>query len=149
MTVGHPCCGVLNCETTLSNQNDRFCIEHSDWVTICAVSECSDPIITGRMTCQKVEHQAWEDKHLEDNPAIGQLKARLLRNQERKQASKSPSTAKKSKSTIKGQLTRKWTHNEELFVKCCGVIISRKTFFGSESIINVKVSRLRGNYFSI
>jgi hypothetical protein len=40
---------------------------------------------------------------------------------------------------VKGKLSRSWTHNEQLFVRCCGVITSRATLFGSEAITGVKV----------
>lgn len=42
-------------------------------------------------------------------------------------------------STVKGRTARRWTHNEQLFVRCCGVIVSRATFFGSEGVSGVKV----------
>jgi hypothetical protein len=42
-------------------------------------------------------------------------------------------------SSIKGRTSRRWTHNEQLFVRCCGVIISCTTFFGSEGVSGVKV----------
>lgn len=51
-------------------------------------------------------------------------------------------TARKA-GTQKGQqkttLQRSWTHNEELAVRCCGVIISRATFFQAEATSAVKV----------
>ena len=34
---------------------------------------------------------------------------------------------------------RRWTHNEQLVVSSCGVIIARATFFGSEAPNGVKV----------
>jgi len=40
---------------------------------------------------------------------------------------------------IKGRLSRRWTHNKQLFVRCCDVITSRATFFGSEGVSGVKV----------
>jgi hypothetical protein len=40
---------------------------------------------------------------------------------------------------VKGKNSRNWTNNEQLFVRCCGVIISRATFFGSEGITGVSV----------
>jgi hypothetical protein len=40
---------------------------------------------------------------------------------------------------LKGRLYRNWTHNEQLFVRCCGVIISRATFFGSEGVSGINV----------
>jgi hypothetical protein len=39
----------------------------------------------------------------------------------------------------KGRMSRRWTHNEQLFVYPCGVIASRATFFGSEGVSGVKV----------
>ncbi|KAK0433594.1 hypothetical protein EV421DRAFT_1718445, partial [Armillaria borealis] len=35
---------------------------------------------------------------------------------------------------VLGQLNRKWTHNEQLFVRPCGVIVSRCTFYHAESL---------------
>jgi hypothetical protein len=44
---------------------------------------------------------------------------------------------------LKGRMSRRWTHNEQLFVYSCGVIASRATFFGSEGVSGVKVSESR------
>lgn len=41
---------------------------------------------------------------------------------------------------VKARLGRRRTHNEELCVASCGVILGRTTFFGSESPTNVRVS---------
>jgi hypothetical protein len=35
---------------------------------------------------------------------------------------------------------RRWTHNEQICVGSCGVILGRVTFYGSESILGVRVS---------
>lgn len=54
-----------------------------------------------------------------------------------------PSPAVPLKSKLpKVKLSRRWTHNEQLFVRCCGIIVARATFFGSEAISGVKVSFL-------
>lgn len=42
-------------------------------------------------------------------------------------------------SPIKGRTTRKYTHNEQLFVRCCGIIVSRATFYHAEGVAAVKV----------
>lgn len=47
--------------------------------------------------------------------------------------------AKKSKKQ-KTSLTRRWTYNEQLMVRCCGIIVSRATFYEAESPSNVVVS---------
>lgn len=39
----------------------------------------------------------------------------------------------------KGRVCRRWTHNEQLFVSCCGIIKGRATFFGAEGPAGVIV----------
>jgi hypothetical protein len=48
---------------------------------------------------------------------------------------------KNAKGNVKrrARFGRRWTHNEELCVASCGVIIGRATFFGSEAPNGVKV----------
>jgi hypothetical protein len=43
---------------------------------------------------------------------------------------------------IRAQFARKRTHNEQLIVAPCGVIIARTTFFGSEAVSSVAVCTL-------
>lgn len=43
-------------------------------------------------------------------------------------------------SKLKSSLTRRWTHNEQLMVRPCGMIVSRATFFEAESLSNSLVS---------
>ncbi|KAJ7170302.1 hypothetical protein C8R43DRAFT_1120731 [Mycena crocata] len=40
---------------------------------------------------------------------------------------------------LKAKLTRSWTHNEQLFGCCCGIIISSATLFVSEGVTGAKV----------
>jgi hypothetical protein len=49
----------------------------------------------------------------------------------------------------KGKLSRSWTHNEQLFVRCCGIIISRATMYGSEGVSGVKVGFLFASFFCL
>ena len=44
---------------------------------------------------------------------------------------------------VKALLGRRHTHNEELCVASCGVVLGRATFFGSEAINGVLVSTLQ------
>ena len=39
----------------------------------------------------------------------------------------------------KARFARRRTHNEQLVVSCCGIIIARGTMFGAEAISGVKV----------
>ena len=49
-------------------------------------------------------------------------------------------TSKKRKRKLRNTLTRRWTHNEQLLVRPCGVIVSRATFYEAESLPNSRVS---------
>lgn len=41
---------------------------------------------------------------------------------------------------LKARFARRRTHNEQLIVSCCGVVLARGTMFGAEAISGVKVS---------
>ncbi len=43
--------------------------------------------------------------------------------------------------TKKAAISRRWTHNEQLMVRTCGVVISRATFYEAESMSNCVVGR--------
>ena len=43
------------------------------------------------------------------------------------------------KPKLKTMLTRRWTHNEQLLVRPCGVIVLRCTFYQAESLPNERV----------
>lgn len=51
------------------------------------------------------------------------------------------STPSGPKAKIKARLGRSWTHNEQLCVATCGVILGRATFYGSEAVNGTRVSR--------
>lgn len=51
-----------------------------------------------------------------------------------------PSKSEGGNQAVCARFGRKRTHNEELCVSSCGMILARETFFGSESLTNIKVS---------
>lgn len=51
-------------------------------------------------------------------------------------------TGKGRKKNILGSFSRKWTHNEQLMVRPCGIVIGRSTFYASENVVAVKVRSL-------
>ena len=51
-----------------------------------------------------------------------------------------PSKPEGGNQTVRARFGRKRTHNEELCVASCGMILARETFYGSESLSNVQVS---------
>ena len=54
--------------------------------------------------------------------------------------------AREKKKKAKAAFTRRWTFNEQLMVRPCGVILSRATFYEAESPSNVVVCSLRFRY---
>jgi hypothetical protein len=47
-----------------------------------------------------------------------------------------------NKKKLSAQFGRKRTHNEQVIVAPCGVILARETFFGAEAIATCAVSRI-------
>ncbi|KAJ7509683.1 hypothetical protein B0H11DRAFT_1702569, partial [Mycena galericulata] len=129
VTVGHACCGVHDCKIPLANQRAWFCPSHGERRFICVVNGCENPSEVHWRTCVTPSHRAYEQDRRTKGKAMFQLRARLARTSG--QADPTPPK-------IRGRLSRRWTHNEQLMVRCCGIIISRATFFGSEAVSSVK-----------
>ena len=55
---------------------------------------------------------------------------------------------KKQKRKLKTTLTRRWTHNEQLLVQPCGVILSRAMFYEAESLPNSWVRSAHSLHYS-
>jgi hypothetical protein len=169
VTMGHTCCVVQDCPIPLTDQQDWFCIVHRDLRRQCCVNDCNLPVETRHITCGNPLHRAFE--HSRDaNPAIFVLRRRMDRaglaeipvaggieisGQVTSNVPLTTTTHTSSERLVplkqlpKGRLSRRWTHNEQLFVRPCGVIISRATFFGSEGVSGVKVHILRSYEFRI
>lgn len=62
VTVGHPCCAVLNCQNDLEHGCDRHCPHHSQNSAICAIDGCSALAGTQFVTCADPQHRLWEEK---------------------------------------------------------------------------------------
>ncbi|KAJ7134925.1 hypothetical protein C8R43DRAFT_1072732 [Mycena crocata] len=133
VTVGHVCCGVHDCKIPLSNQRAWFCPSHNGLRFVCAVNGCTQPVSEGWRTCLDQAHRAYEVDRRMQGKAMFRLRARLARTNGETEPQIPTAPVK-----IRGRLSRRWTHNEQLMVRCCGVILSRATFFGSEAITSVK-----------
>jgi hypothetical protein len=158
--MGHTRCIVHDCRLPLMNQTHRFCSHHNNRRYLCSVYGCDSAADPGFCTCSKQSHRAWE----ETRSALPQLRARYQQagisevpragnltpthtvahavrsdNSSITQENLPGSSADENARPIKGSASRKWTHNEQLFVRCCGVIISRATMYGSEGLTGVKV----------
>ncbi|KAF8074791.1 hypothetical protein FPV67DRAFT_1408151 [Lyophyllum atratum] len=172
VTVGHPCCGVHNCQEPLSNNRHRFCPKDSHLGSICAIVGCSRMVQTGSLACPELEHQQIEALHRERGQAQFQLRERLQRARVAhpndsiateistqdiepveeevfevdKQGAVRPveemgtnarGVRVPQKRKIRAQFGRKRTHNEQIIVAPCGMIIARETFYGAEGVGSV------------
>ncbi|KDQ51461.1 hypothetical protein JAAARDRAFT_62514 [Jaapia argillacea MUCL 33604] len=156
ITIGHPCCRVHNCKLPLPSQNATYCDIHSALKSKCAVESCTSSVGAGFQTCALADHRILEEHHLESNRAMFQLK-HCLEHLKISQPDDSLRTEGGGSGLATDELTthgtdnlchgkpdagnrrfrahfgRRWTHNEELCVATCGVILGCATFFGSEA----------------
>jgi hypothetical protein len=156
VTIGHPCCSVLNCSIPLAKQKDKFCPQHALMAGVCHIDGCTSSAETGHKTCGEETHRALEIQAEKRGQGMFQLVHRLKRirmssvNDEEARlldpmldlAESSETSGKtQSKNKLTAKFSRNWSHNEQLCVKPCGVIVSRATFMGSEGIHDVGVSQ--------
>ncbi|KAF8802794.1 hypothetical protein BYT27DRAFT_7226251 [Phlegmacium glaucopus] len=134
VSVAHTCCGVPNCKIPLENNRHRFCPEHSCMNSVCSIVNCSNLVIPGRKSCALVDHQRVEDVHNE-------------RGQEGPVPVTPNSTTRNSNPRIRAQFGRRRTHNEQLFIAPCGIIIARETFYHAEALYSVIVSTMPDHIF--
>ncbi|KAF8157692.1 hypothetical protein BJ912DRAFT_1026825 [Pholiota molesta] len=104
VTLGHPCCGFHNCKIPLTTSRDRYCVDHRHLSEICCIKDCNKTILPGKRTCVDQPHQ--EIEHIY-----------VLRGESRIQLQE-----------------KKRTHNEQILVAPCGMILARETFYGAEAI---------------
>ncbi|KAJ7223482.1 hypothetical protein GGX14DRAFT_351911 [Mycena pura] len=141
VTLGHPCCSQTNCQNRLASAKDRFCPAHKNLASQCHIIGCEQPASADFITCSISEHRAKEqtilslistedfDDTVRDNTGIWEVNSAVMSGK-KGQAKKQP--------TVRLRTTRRWTHNEQLFVLSCGVIIARATFFSHEGPASVK-----------
>ena len=80
LTMGHPCCGSFRCTIPLHNNRDRFCPKHYNLHDIiCAITDCTEPVVEGMKSCGNLEHQKMERLQSEKGKAAFTLKERLQR----------------------------------------------------------------------
>jgi KDZ transposase family protein len=164
VTVGCPCCAVHNCKVPLENNQHRFCPQDSAQNHVCSVVGCSAPTAPDSRMCSDPEHQEAEQIHQDRQQAHFQLKERLQRarvahpsdaiaqdvnvadlidaddEEEDLEITGQDSAAKNPRKRIRVQLGRKRTHNEQIIVAPCGMIIAHEMFYGAEGIGSVIVS---------
>jgi hypothetical protein len=157
VTLGHPCCSIHDCTIPLASQQHLFCPAHANHQLLCCIQNCSISAEKGYRTCREPSHRAFEISKNVNKSALTMLRGRLVQaglqegsvtgsgvdstSHTQLLASTNPSAVGNNSqpSLVKGRISRRWTHNEQLFVRCCDVIISHATFFGSEGVSGVKV----------
>ena len=163
--VGHPRCQVYHCTRGLRSPRDRHCEAHRNLDTVCAIAGCKEACTDGKRTCSAPNHRSVEEERRQRGRALVELKRRLearnvassIRALPEKESTfavlddpdlddppETSNVAGKASKTQRCQpkttLTCRWTHNEQLLVRPCGVIVSRATFFEAESLPNARVS---------
>ncbi|THU97981.1 hypothetical protein K435DRAFT_661838 [Dendrothele bispora CBS 962.96] len=155
VTVGRPCCGVPHCRGQLLSTRDAFCEEHSSKKSICRITGCERSIKSkNSKSCDLAEHQALEAKYRETEKAAFQLKLRYERSRKMDEEQNAiwdagtevlntGSSAMfeavvengkgKKTAAIRAQFGRRRTHNEQLIIAPCGIILARETFYHSEA----------------
>ncbi|KAG2743488.1 hypothetical protein P692DRAFT_201886487 [Suillus brevipes Sb2] len=159
-TIRHPCCAVHDCKVPLMTNRHRFCPDHQDLNQRCAVDGCDELNASGFRTCANADHQALEDAYFKPAKALFQLRARLKRAgvtlpldsvpSPTDSGSSNPNSAEEDLEVIvdsecdgkpengnkhlRARFGRRRTHNEQLIMRPCGVILARATFFGSEAV---------------
>ena len=152
ITLGRPCCKVHNCTRPLPSNRAHFCIEHASKKKTCVVNDCRNQTPDGYQTCNIPAHRELEDRRKERGKAFFQLCQRLQRHNtsQLSDSMSAPDVQEFDDDTVhksdsgnqqpKARFSHRRTHNEQLVVACCGVILGRGTMFGAEAISGIKVS---------
>jgi len=147
---------VHNCPQPLPTNVARYCDAHADRESLCAAEGCISARRTGFRTCAKPEHVQLEEQYNSTGTSFKVLRNRLARaeaysigstfveeadeegeedEEEESASNEEPQKNEtKTKAKAKAQFGRRRTHNEQLVVRPCGVIIGRATFYGAESL---------------
>ncbi|EIW62432.1 uncharacterized protein TRAVEDRAFT_114826, partial [Trametes versicolor FP-101664 SS1] len=160
---GKPCCNFHDCQEPLSSQRDRYCEKHKYLSSICVVVGCDLPAPSPHQTCMEPSHRALEDPS--GRSALFVLQRRL----ERLRAAsledhgdgitdelididadgECPTKPDEGNTKPRARFGRRRTHNEQLVVATCGVILGRATMYGSEVIFYDTACNLKKHILNI
>ncbi|KAF6765823.1 hypothetical protein DFP72DRAFT_798441 [Ephemerocybe angulata] len=144
VTLGHPCCTYYNCKTALPKTSHRWCSEH--FLTEggkCVLDDCEEPKVAGMRTCSDPTHAEMEVLYRLRGQARFLLQKQLRETRAADHSASSPPTDVavegtpddlEAASEPKAGFGRRRTHNEQILVAPCGIIIARETFFGAEGV---------------
>jgi hypothetical protein len=150
----------------LRSTKDRYCPKHEHKKLECVVRDCTQPAVPGRLTCTDPDHSEREDwrnmehksmhsmarrrdglKHStvvpfplidagETDEAADAYTRKLLDRFGCQTDAKADEGNKQKPSIL---FARNWTHNEQILVAPCGVIVAVVTMQGSEALDSVRV----------
>ncbi|KAF8580189.1 hypothetical protein K439DRAFT_1267774, partial [Ramaria rubella] len=145
ISLGHPCCAVHDCKEALPTSKHHFCTQHSLHINVCAVEVCSSLVKSGLRTCRDPTHSAAETRYKEHGTAMFQLRQRLAcahqtsSDPERNGAPGPVDSLLSLAIEVFARFGRRQTHNEQLCVASCGVILARAMFYGAEGPNSVRL----------
>ncbi|EKM50854.1 uncharacterized protein PHACADRAFT_165508 [Phanerochaete carnosa HHB-10118-sp] len=149
MTIRYPCCAVHNCKVPLTSRCDRFCLQHKELHKVCSIIGCDRAIVTGSKVCSDQTHISVEKAYNEHGQSHFQLQQRLrsvciasavtTTGDPNDKAAEEDFNVDAAGNTIPAttQFGQKRTHNKQIIVAPCGVIIARTTFFGAKGVRSV------------
>ncbi|KDR70609.1 hypothetical protein GALMADRAFT_76032 [Galerina marginata CBS 339.88] len=151
--VGAPSISTIHdCTEPLESVKDHFCAKHKHHAKECAVVACHQEVEPGYKTCALPDHRkhqlaclkvmqpadslsASQDVNEVTQTADGETEVIPAENCNRK-----PDIGNRK---LRARFGRRRTHNEQLCVASCGVIVGRATFFGSEALNSVRTFLMR------
>ncbi|EGF98031.1 uncharacterized protein MELLADRAFT_96227 [Melampsora larici-populina 98AG31] len=121
------------CLNSLDNVRSRFCRKHFQLLQKqCEAQPCTRPVMLGQKTCDLESHIRAETAELQDYEDIQHA------NEADRYDEKGRDGGVSSKES-RPKLSRERTHNDQLIVGACGVVLARQTMFRAESPSAVKV----------
>ncbi|KAI0739265.1 hypothetical protein C8Q80DRAFT_1112653, partial [Daedaleopsis nitida] len=168
IAIGRPCCNVHDCKNPLPSQRARFCQEHASKANICVVIGCDAHVSPGYQTCPEPSHRTLEDPTNRSSLFVLRRRLERLRTHtavnddleegdegvteemiEVDEDGECPSKPDTGNARVRARFGRRRTHNEQLVVATCGVILGRATMFGSEGIDGTRkhVLHINDDYF--
>ncbi|KAJ7255485.1 hypothetical protein B0H12DRAFT_534610 [Mycena haematopus] len=79
ITIGHPCCAILDCQERLRSVKNKFCPKHLGLNRQCCITTCTADVEPGFRTCDDPDHRSLELYQYQKGKAMFQLKNRLQR----------------------------------------------------------------------
>ncbi|KAF8581267.1 hypothetical protein K439DRAFT_1354526 [Ramaria rubella] len=134
VSLGHLCCAVHDCKEPLPTNKHHYCKDHQELSNRYLVSSCHAKVTPRFKTCN--EDLSEEEEDMVEEYASDEAQTDSMDDHSRD--SLLPSAPDCNNKPIQGlhkvfsQFGRRQTHNEELCVVTCGIIVGRATFYGAK-----------------